>query len=173
MTRDSSSFWTITHTAHQRHQSWGLGVATLHILGWGLFAGWVVGGVKYYYILLCAVSRRKWWLLKRNIIICSEVAVNEQFVPGKSKFFKLPEKNRHFSKICLKELKFFTNLPGKKIEIFREIAWKNRNFSKISLEKSKFCWPGSTTLPDFKSDWRRCNALTPHVLKCKGLIFIC
>jgi len=41
--------------------------------------------------------------LKRNRIICPEVAVNDQFLPGKSKFIvKLPEKS-----------KFFENLNGK------------------------------------------------------------
>ena len=46
---------------------------------------------------------RKWWLLKRNRIICPEVAVNGQFLPGKSTLLvKLPEKP-----------KCFVNLPGK------------------------------------------------------------
>src|SRR6218665_667425 len=36
---------------------------------------------------------RKWWLLKTNRIICPEVAVNGQFLPGKLKFLlKLPDK---------------------------------------------------------------------------------
>ena len=49
----------------------------------------------------------KWWLLKRNRIICLEVAVNGQFLPGNSNFFlKLSEKTEPFG-----------NLPGK-IEIF-------------------------------------------------------
>ena len=64
----------------------------------------VAGGhgrvVKYYYILLCTFLYRKfvrkWRLLKRNRIICPEVTVNKQFLPGK-------------------------NLPGK-IEIVCEIA---------------------------------------------------
>src|SRR6218665_281578 len=42
----------------------------------------------------------------RNRIICPKVAVNEQFLPGKSNFL-----------ICLEKSKFFKNLPGK-IEIF-------------------------------------------------------
>jgi len=46
-------------------------------------------------------------LLKRNRIICPEVAVNGQFLPGKSIFFKN----------CLKKSKFFGNLLGK-IKIF-------------------------------------------------------
>jgi len=59
--------------------------------------------------------------LKRNRKICPEVAVNEQFLPGKSKLCLNCLKKSTFFKICLKKLKFFTNLPGK-IEIFREIA---------------------------------------------------
>ena len=56
--------------------------------------------------------------LKRNRIICSEVAVNEQFFPGESiRNFKLPEK----------KWKFFENLL-EKMEIFCDIAWKNQNF---------------------------------------------
>ena len=43
-----------------------------------------------------------WRFLKRNRIICPEVAVNGQFLPGKSNFFKLPEK-----------VKIFGHLPGK------------------------------------------------------------
>ena len=82
---------------------------------------------------------RKWWLLKRYRIISPEVAVNEQFLPGKSIFFKLPEKS-----------KFFENLPGK-IEICKKFAWKNRNiFGKIAMKKSKFLgnWPGNFVDPD-------------------------
>ena len=46
--------------------------------------------------------------MKRNRIICPRLAVNGQFLPGKSKFFmKLPEKS-----------KFFENLPGK-IDFFK------------------------------------------------------
>jgi len=69
---------------------------------------------------------RKWWLLKRNRIICQDVAVNGQFVPGNSKFcLKLIEKSKFFGNLpgkikifwwnCLKKSKFFKNLP----------AWKN------------------------------------------------
>ena len=46
---------------------------------------------------------RKWWLLKRNRIICPEVAVNGQFVHGKSK---------SFVKLLVK------------IESFRKFAWR-------------------------------------------------
>jgi len=48
-------------------------------------------------------------------------------LPGKSIFFKLPEKKS----------KFFKNLRGK-IDIFQTFALKNRNLLKICLEKSKF-----------------------------------
>ena len=44
--------------------------------------------------------------MKRSRIICPEVAVNGQTLPGKSIFLN-----------CLKKSKFFGNLPGK-IEIF-------------------------------------------------------
>ena len=42
------------------------------------------------YILYLIMNRkyvRKWWLLQRNRIICPEIAVNSQFLPGKSIFF--------------------------------------------------------------------------------------
>ena len=76
---------------------------------------------KYMYMYV-----RKWWLLKRNRIICQEVAVNGQFLPGNSNFFKFPEKS-----------KFFGNLPGKS-KFLSEIAWRNRHFSEICLEKLNF-----------------------------------
>jgi len=57
-----------------------------------------------------------WRFLKRNSIICPEVAVNEQFLPGKSDFFLN----------CLKKSKLFKTLLEKSI------------FFKICLEKSKF-----------------------------------
>jgi len=80
------------------------------------------------YLIMYWKYVRKWWLLIRNRIICPEVAVNEQILPGKSnlffnylkksKFFKnLPGKNRIFLWNCLKKSKFLWNLPGK-IEIF-------------------------------------------------------
>ena len=62
------------------------------------------------YLIMYRKYVRKWRLLKRNRIICPEVAVNEQFLPGKSNFFKLPEKS-----------KFFENLP-EKIEIFQKFG---------------------------------------------------
>src|SRR6218665_1218011 len=60
---------------------------------------------------------RKWSLFKRNRIICPEVAVNGQFLPGKSKFvFDICLENKIFFN-CLKKLKFIGNLPGT-IEMF-------------------------------------------------------
>jgi len=64
---------------------------------------------------------RKWRLLKRNRIICSQVAVNEQFCLENRNIEKNCLKKSIFLKFAWKKLKFFTNLPGK-IEIFREIA---------------------------------------------------
>ena len=55
--------------------------------------------------------------MKNNRIIYPEIGVNEEFLPGKSKFFaNLPGK-----------LKFFVKLP-EKIEILQTFAWKNRTF---------------------------------------------
>ena len=50
------------------------------------------------YLIMYRKHVRKWRLLKRNRIICPEVAVNEQFLPGKTNFFKLPEKIEMFHK---------------------------------------------------------------------------
>ena len=119
----------------------------------------------------------KWWLLKRNRKNCPEVAVNEQFLHGKSKLFLNCLKN-HFFKFAEKN----RNL--------KKIAFKNRNFQKICLEKSKFFvklpekskflrnLPGKIEIlltrindpPDFKPDWRRWYWLTGrycHVLVCR------
>jgi len=123
---------------------------------------------------------RKEWLLKRNRIICPEVAINEQFLPGKSIFW-LPEKieifrkfawknrnfskmcleNRNFLKICMEKYKFFKNLP-EKIEIFHKFPWKTQNFSQICLEKSKFF----VKLPEkieisLKFGWKNWNLFNP------------
>src|SRR6218665_2452157 len=59
-------------------------------------------GREILYLIMHRKYVRKWRLLRRNRIICLEVAVNGQFLPGKSIFFKLPEK-----------IEFFLNLPGK------------------------------------------------------------
>jgi len=46
------------------------------------------------------------FLDQRNIIICQEVAVDGQFLPGKSNFFlKLPKKFEIFVEICLEKFK--------------------------------------------------------------------
>jgi len=74
--------------------------------------------------------------LKRNRISWPEVAVNGQFLMGKSNFFvKLPERSRHFSEISLEKwiflncLKngFFGNLPGK-MEIFWTLIHDHPDF---------------------------------------------
>jgi len=88
-------------------------------------AGIVVGGSwTGREILLCLLMYRKyvrkWGLFKRNRIICPEVAVNEQFLFGKSIFFKLPEKIEKF----VEKSKFFQTLAGKVI-VFQKFAWKN------------------------------------------------
>ena len=75
---------------------------------------------------------RKWWLLKRNRIICPEVAVNGQFLPGKSNNF-------------LNCLKLFLKLPPKSENIWK-FAWKNRNL-----------FDPDPRPPDLKPDWRRCK----------------
>jgi len=49
------------------------------------------GRVVKYYILLGPMYRKyvgKWRLLKSNRIICPGIAVNSQFLPGKSKFLR-------------------------------------------------------------------------------------
>ena len=64
--------------------------------------------------------------LKRYRIICSEVAVNGKFLPGKSKYFvKLPEEIEIFPKFSLKNSNFFVKL-NKKVDSFRKFAWINR-----------------------------------------------
>jgi len=65
--------------------------------------------------------------LKRNCILCPEVDVNEQFLPGKSIFLKFPEKIEIFQRICLENSKSFENVHVK-IEIIQIFAWKNRFF---------------------------------------------
>ena len=83
---------------HRRH-SWGLGVATPQILGRGVVGGsqggrrGVAGGSWtgrkiLLYVMMYRKYVRKWLLLKKNRIICPEIAVNSQFLPGKSIFFR-------------------------------------------------------------------------------------
>ena len=97
-----------------------------HGKSWGLQGGsreWGRGGstdrgrvIKYYYILSCTCRKYvwKWWLSRRNRIIYPEIAVDSQYLPGKSKFFlKLP-KNQNLSEICLEKSNFLVKLPEKK-----------------------------------------------------------
>ena len=112
------------------------------------------------YLIMYRKYVRKWWLLKRHRIICPEVhvAVNEQFLNGKSKFF----------------VKFH-----EKIKFLLKFAWKNRIRFKITMEKSKFFenLPGKIDFfypdlrpPDFKPDWRRCVCV--HVRARVG-VWVC
>ena len=111
----------------------GLRVATPRFLAGevGGRRGSLTGGKILLYLIMYTLYRkymyvRKWWLLKRNRIICPEIAVNDQFLPGKFNFFvKLPEKSK-----CVE------NLPGQILCV--KLAEKKSNFSLISL-------PGSTT----------------------------
>ena len=55
---------------------------------WGVAVeSWTTGHEILSYLIMYRKYVRKWCLLKGNIIICPEVAVNDQFLPGKSKFF--------------------------------------------------------------------------------------
>ena len=66
----------------------------------GRIAGGSLGswtGREILYLIMYRKYVRKWLLLKINRIICPDVAVNEQFLPGKSKF----------GLNCLKESKSF------------------------------------------------------------------
>src|SRR6218665_2983512 len=83
---------------YHRRQSWGWGsrLSTPQILGresWGVAGGRREGRgrvVKYYYILSCIASMFESFK-KSNRIICPGIAVNSQYLPGKSKFLgKLP-----------------------------------------------------------------------------------
>src|SRR6218665_818121 len=76
---------------------------------------------------------RKWRLLKRNRIICPEVAVNEQFLPGKSNFIIFTEKIENLPE----KIEIFLKFAWKN-QTFQKFAWKNRNLSQICLKKSKF-----------------------------------
>jgi len=89
------------------------------------------------YLIMYRKYVRKWRLLKRNRIICPEVAVNEQFLPGKSNGFLN----------CLRKSKFFKTLVKlpEKIEISLKCA------RKIEIFLTRIHDP-----PDFKPDCRRC-----------------
>src|SRR6218665_1543712 len=97
---------------------------------------------KYMYIYSKVVT------LKRNRKICPEVAINEQFLPGKSKLFLNCLKKSNIFENLMKKSKFFKNMPGKidiflnlpgKSKFFVKLPKKNQNFSEICLEKSTFC----------------------------------
>ena len=70
------------------------------------------------YLIMYRKFFRNWWLLKRNRIICSEVALNEHFFPGKSIFFKNSMKKSICFKILPGKNKLFGNFPGK-IDFFK------------------------------------------------------
>ena len=139
------------HWRHRRQswRCWGSRPSRFWAGGHGGHRGsWT--GRKILYLIMYRKYVRKWWLLKRNRIICPEIALNSQFLPGKSKLFvKLPKKIEIFRKFTLKNRIFFFKLP-EKIEICPEnrvfvceIDWKNRNFLTRIHDT-----------PDFKSDWR-------------------
>src|SRR6218665_3250513 len=89
----------------QERQSWGFGIATpIFWAGRGCGGSWT-GREILLYLIMYRNYVRQWWLLKRNRIIWPEVAVNEQFLPGKSIFFK----NFDFFRQFLKKFDF----PGK------------------------------------------------------------
>jgi len=61
-------------------------------------------------------------------MISPEIAVNRQFLNGKSNFFCVKlSKNQNFSEICLKNRFFFVKLP-EKVEIYGKFAVKNGFF---------------------------------------------
>ena len=138
-------FGTLTHTYTHQHIGVNSGV------GWGVatprfWAGGVVGGRRgswtgrkiLLYLTMYRKYFRKWWLLKRNRIIWPEIAVNSQFLPGKSKFsVKSPKESNFFSEICLENQNFLWNYL-KKIKIFRKFALKNRFLCEIAWKNSKF-----------------------------------
>src|SRR6218665_1514153 len=88
----------LPYSTAQGRQSWG---AATHRFWAG--GSW---NIIYYYAQEVCLEVVTW---KRNKIICQEVAVNDQFLPGKSKFFvKLPEKIKIFWKFVIKKSNFFT-----------------------------------------------------------------
>ena len=102
--------------------------------------------INYYYILSCT---GKWWLLNRNKIICQEVAINGQFLPGNSNVFKIVWKIGNFRKFAWKNQIFLVKLPDK-IKDFRKFALKNQKIFRPDPRP-----------PDFKPDGRRW-ATMPH-----------
>ena len=110
-------------------KSAGLGIATPRFWTGGSWGSQGVVGswniVISYHVGLQEVCS-KVVTLKRNRIICPEAAVNEKFLPGKSIFFKLPEKSKFFKNLPEK-VEIFQNLPGK-IDIFLKFAWNIEYF---------------------------------------------
>ena len=104
------------------------------------------------YLIMYRKYIRKWWILKWNRIICQDVAVNGQFLPGNSKFILIIWKIEIFSKFAWKNRNLLVKLP-EKIEIFRKFAWKNQHFFTLIHDPS-----------DFKPDWRRCYRLLEFIL---------
>src|SRR6218665_2536245 len=83
-------------TTEHRRQSWGFGGRDPP----NFWKGSWTGRKLLLYLIMYRKYVRKWRLLKRNRIICSEIAVNSQFLPGKSEFFvKLPKKSKFFGNV--------------------------------------------------------------------------
>src|SRR6218665_319347 len=102
---------------YYRRQSWGVGgrappVLGREVVGRSQGGSWT-GHKILVYLIMYRKYVRKWSLLKRNRIICLEIAVNSQFLPGKSKVFvKLPEKIEICQKFARK-LNFFVKFPNR------------------------------------------------------------
>ena len=130
-----SAVVALPHQCNQGRQSWGgLGSRPPDFGQKG--RGVVVGGSQegrgrveeYYYTLSCTGSMFENDDLWRDWIIFPEVAVNGQFLPGKSEFFvKLLENIEIFWKFAWKNRNSFVKLP-EKIDIFRKFAWQNQFF---------------------------------------------
>jgi len=114
------------------------GITTSQILGWGLWgpqegASWT--GRETLLYLVCTCMYESSYFSREMETIAQNLAVNGNFVWINGNF-GINYQKRSFGNFCLKNSKFFGNLPGK-IESFRKFAWKNRKFLEICLEKSK------------------------------------
>ena len=126
----------IISQGHQSLEDWG---SQLPGLGQGVVGLVERRGrvVKYYYILSCTGGNVCWKVVTfEDKIICPEEAVNGQILPENSILLNCL-KNRHFSEISLKKLKFFCEI-ALKIEICRKFAWKNRFFLDPDLRPPYF-----------------------------------
>ena len=136
----------LLYPLNHRRQSWGLGSRPPDFGQGG--RGRVI---KYQYILSCTGSMFEsgdFW--ERNRIICLEIAVNSQFLAGKSNYFvklpknieicrkfapknrfsvKLPEKIKIFRKFSEK-IEFLVKFPNKS-QFFGNLAWKIEIFVKL------------------------------------------